>query len=210
MPEFEVTSDGQVRESSVRNAVAKLREIFPEIDTAALEANLMLQRTYNTLMNSRSPRWAELGITGLRLNVLRQLFLAAENRLTMGEIAVDLSIGTPNVTQLVDGLEREGFVRRVSGDDDKRLVYAQLTDLGRDRFAAVFPVNAESLKEAWAPLSEKEKRQLIQLLARLRLHLLTSINQTDPSGAEVEEDSARMAKEVPQRRRRRPSLFRHA
>lgn len=207
MPEFEIANDGQVRETSVRTGVAKLKELFPEIDSAALEANLMLQRAHNTLMNVRSPHWAKQGITGLRLNVLRLLYLADGRRLTMGEIAADLNRGTPNVTQLIDGLEREGLVRRISTPEDKRVVYAQLTPLGEERFASVFPANALTLKEAWAPLSDREKGLLVHLLARLRVHLLASNLGASPERTEAD---LRSAGDPDAPRSSRPARRRHS
>ena len=90
----------------------------------------------------------------------------------MGEIASQMNLGTNNVTQLVDGMERDGLVERLTGPEDKRVVFATLTPQGEELFASVFPRNAQRIEDSWAALNEEEKKTLTQLLVRLRVHLL--------------------------------------
>jgi DNA-binding MarR family transcriptional regulator len=59
-----------------------------------------------------------------RFSLLRLLFLAERRRLKMGTIAANLGIGTNNTTQLVDGMVRDGLVRREPDEDDKRVICA--------------------------------------------------------------------------------------
>jgi MarR family transcriptional regulator, 2-MHQ and catechol-resistance regulon repressor len=194
MHQFEISSEGRAREASVHIAVLRLTELFPEIDAAALEANLMLARTYTALVDMRAPYWSRFGITGPRFSVLRLLYLAESRRLSMSEIATELNKGMTNVTQLIDGLVRDGLVERVGAPEDKRVIYARLTAAGDELFASVFPQNAQRIHEAWAPLSDTEKHLLVHLLARVRMHLLAG-------GAEPAEQSpslvAKRGKHVP-------------
>jgi DNA-binding MarR family transcriptional regulator len=172
--QFEVSGEGMVRESSVREAVSLLKERFTEIDSLALEAHLMLERTHSLLAEMRSTLWANKGLTGRhRFPLLRLLYLADGHRMTMGTIASSLGIGTNNTTQLIEGMVREGLVTRQQDPDDKRVFYAELTSRAEDLFADLFPRNAQRVREAWAPLSAREKSVLVHLLARVRMHLLT-------------------------------------
>jgi MarR family 2-MHQ and catechol resistance regulon transcriptional repressor len=173
MYQFDVTPDGFLRESGVNAMVSKLKDSFPETDALALEAHLMLGMTYSYLADVRTDFRAKFGITGRRFTVLRLLYLAEDRRLSMGTIAANLEIGTNNTTQLVDGLVRDGLVERMTAPDDKRVIYAVLSDAGAALFAYVFPMNSDRIKETWAPLSDKEKQLLIHLLARIRIHLLS-------------------------------------
>jgi len=111
--------------------------------------------------------------------VLRLLYLAEDRHLRIGTIASNLEIGTNNTTQLVDGLVRDGLVERMTAPDDKRVIYAVLSEAGAALFAYVFPMNASRIQETWAPLSDKEKQLLIHLLARIRLHLLSVPDAAD-------------------------------
>jgi DNA-binding MarR family transcriptional regulator len=180
--DFQVSSDGLVRERAVRQTVLRLKERFAEIDELALEAHLMLELTHGVLADMRAAQWAGAGISGRRFPLLRLLYLAERHRLKMGTIAANLGIGTNNTTQLIDGMVRDGLVRRMTDPDDKRVIYAVLTPHGEALFADVFPRNANRVRDAWAPLSDEEKNLLVHLLARVRLNLLSNTDDAQSSG----------------------------
>jgi DNA-binding MarR family transcriptional regulator len=63
-------------------------------------------------------------------------FLAEANEpLTLSEIAGRMKCVRSNITQLVDRLEADGLVKRVDHPNDRRVVHAALTPLGRERQA---------------------------------------------------------------------------
>jgi MarR family 2-MHQ and catechol resistance regulon transcriptional repressor len=172
MVQFEVSPEGQVREAAIHEAVERLKERFPGLDTGALEATLMLERAHALLVDSRAPYWTRFGITAKRFILLRHLYLAPGKRLSMGEIATVLNAGTPNVTQIIGGMVRDGLVTRTTAEEDKRVVYAVLTRKGDEVFENVFTQNAARLKDSWAPLTDREKQQLVNMMSKLRIHLL--------------------------------------
>jgi DNA-binding MarR family transcriptional regulator len=174
MHQFLVSDDGRVGEKSVRETIGRLQELFPDLDAAAWEAQIMMERTHRLLANLRDSHWTAYGLTGRRFILLRLLYAAAHRKLRMSEIATHMNLAPNNVTQLVDGLERDGYVRREVGGKDKRIVQAALTEQGEELFAQVFPETARRVSSTWKDLSESDKRLLSHLLARLRMHLLTS------------------------------------
>jgi MarR family transcriptional regulator, 2-MHQ and catechol-resistance regulon repressor len=207
MQEIQISGDNHVREQAVRRTVLRLKQRFGEIDDLALEAHLMLELTHGVLANMRETQWTRSGVTGRRVPLLRLLYLAEGNRLNMGTIAANLGIGTNNTTQLIDGMVRDGLVTRTTDSQDKRVIYAVLTDHGRALFADFFPKNAERIRNAWAPLSDDEKIQLVSLLARLRINLLAV--EADSQGfEEVEPDAGAAPTEEPSTPRRLPSVTR--
>ena len=60
---------------------------------------------------------------------------AADEPMTLSEIAEQMKCVRSNITQLVDRLEADGLVRRVDHPKDRRAVHAALTPLGRERQA---------------------------------------------------------------------------
>jgi DNA-binding MarR family transcriptional regulator len=172
MNQFVVSEDGRVYEASVRETVTRLKQLFPDVDATAIEANILLERSHRLLQGQRETHWATYGLTGQRFVLLRLLYTHAEHRLSMGEIAAEMHLGLNNVTQLVSGLVRDGLVERMTAKRDKRVIHAVLTPKGEDMFAAAFPSNARRIEAAWSPLTEAEQKVLVHLLARLRLHLL--------------------------------------
>ena len=82
----------------------------------------------------------EAALAGVGLSVAKHSALTklqeAGEALTLSELAEKLSCVRSNITQLVDRLESDGFVRRVADPSDRRSVRAELTDLGKERQAA--------------------------------------------------------------------------
>jgi len=193
MYQFTVSEDGRVRETSVHGSIQRLKALFPEVDAAAMEAHLMLERTHRLLASMRDTHWSEFGLTPRRVILLRLLYTSEQKRLSMGEVAAHMNLAPNNVTQLIDGLEREGHVRREAGGADKRVIYAALTEQGEALFGRVFPETARRVAAAWSDLNESEKELLSHLLARLRMHLLTSesrLTERDFPGALAEGEEA--------------------
>ena len=89
---------------------------------------------------------SQAGLSMAKFSVLSQLVAAGEP-LALGELAGRLSCVRSNMTQLIDRLEADGLVRRVSCPTDRRSVKAEISELGRERqahaAAEVAKVNAE-------------------------------------------------------------------
>ena len=98
--------------------------------------------------------------------VLRTVHHAGEP-ISQREVAERTGIDASDVVDLVDRLERAGFLRRERDDRDRRRHALVLTANGRtavDRFVAVSrAVDADVL----APLERVEREQLAALLARV-------------------------------------------
>ncbi|HXY31106.1 MAG TPA: MarR family transcriptional regulator [Gemmatimonadaceae bacterium] len=75
---------------------------------------------------------AELSLA--KFGVLSEL-ANARSPLPLSELAARLSCVRSNMTQLVDRLEADGLVKRVSDSDDRRVVRAAITPLGTERHA---------------------------------------------------------------------------
>lgn len=56
----------------------------------------------------------------------------ADMPLSAGELAGMLGLSPSNTSKVIRAVERKGFVARVPGDEDKRLMYLSLTAAGRE------------------------------------------------------------------------------
>jgi DNA-binding MarR family transcriptional regulator len=103
------------------------------------------------------------------MNALR--WVGKPYRRSAGDLAriADLSSGA--MTNRLDQLEKEGFVRRVPDPNDRRGVLVELTDKGRRRHEEAIGVQVEKEALIAAALSEREKEQLNNLLRRVMLTL---------------------------------------
>jgi MarR family transcriptional regulator, organic hydroperoxide resistance regulator len=75
---------------------------------------------------------APFGVTPLQYNVLRSLYVRDEagEGLPVGVVGSALVAHAPDLTRLVDRLEKLGHLARVRKADDRRVVRVKLTDAG--------------------------------------------------------------------------------
>jgi DNA-binding MarR family transcriptional regulator len=110
---------------------------------------------------------APFALTFARFEVLTLLSFTREGALPLGKIGVRLQVHPASVTNAVDRLEVQGFVRREAHPSDRRTTLAVLTPEGR-RVArrAGKVLNDEVFADV--ALSERELRQLFALLRKVR------------------------------------------
>ncbi len=92
---------------------------------------------------------APIGLTFARFEILRLLGFTRNGRLPMGKIGERLQVHPATVTSAVKRLERDGLIRRETGQDDNRVVLAVLLDHG----IAILEVATHNVNEIFASLS---------------------------------------------------------
>ena len=107
-----------------------------------------------------------VGLSTAKYQALDQLARAAEP-LALSELAGCLNCVRSNVTQLVDRLEADGYVRRVADRDDRRTIRAALTELGAERRAAGQAAIQKVQAELAAKLTPAERELLLRALSAL-------------------------------------------
>jgi DNA-binding MarR family transcriptional regulator len=110
---------------------------------------------------------AEVGLSLAKLGALRHLVLATEP-LTLSQLAERHCCGKSNVTQLVDRLEADGFVARVSDPDDRRTIRASVTPAGRAAYERASALLAEHEHELDERLGPGPRAELAHGLKTLR------------------------------------------
>jgi DNA-binding MarR family transcriptional regulator len=84
------------------------------------------------------------------------------------DLAESVVLTQSGITRLLAGLETAGLVERASCETDRRVVYAQLTDLGRERFRAAGGTHLDGIGRLFADhFSPAELETLGALLERL-------------------------------------------
>jgi DNA-binding MarR family transcriptional regulator len=101
------------------------------------------------------------GISVKEFDVLITLFNAPDERLRMSELAEKVLLSASGVTHLVTRLERDGLVRRVVDEDDRRSFFAALTPAGAETLRASRPTHNEVVREHLT--RRLTPRQLIEL-----------------------------------------------
>ena len=112
--------------------VKQYTELLESADPSAIAVQLALWRANHTqyLANSRAIDALDLtvNVSGSRLAVLRALYCEPTKSMALSAISKAAFISPTMVTNLVDGLERGGLVKRVGSPDDRRVSIACLTE----------------------------------------------------------------------------------
>ncbi len=101
-------------------------------------------------------------------------------RRTAGELAAISLVSTGGVTLRLDRLEKAGLIIRERDPEDRRVVYARLTDHGMNVTDRVVEEHFANERRMRAGLSETERRQLARLLAKLE-HSLEVVETAAPA-----------------------------
>mgnify|MGYP001290744089 CR=1 FL=1 len=101
-------------------------------------------------------------------DVLGQLRIAPEQRLTMTELAASIWITPSGLTRLVDRMEEEDLVQRVACPGDRRSLHIALTDAGRERFEEAIPIHLDTIERHFAGyISDSEAGAVESALLRI-------------------------------------------
>lgn len=105
-------------------------------------------------------------LSGPRMGVL--FIVHHSGGIRMGDLAAKLHVAPRTVTDLVDGLERDGFLHRVPDPRDRRASLLELSEFAKKDFDRISAMRKAFVEEIFSPLSNAEKESLIALLSKLR------------------------------------------
>ncbi len=130
-------------------------------------------RVESTLMSAaRGIRRAyDLRLGELDLNLSEASLLAYTDEagpLMQADLAKQLGVGRAAMGSLVDGLERRGWVERHPKAGDRRVWLIAITPSGEQAARQVAKIDEKLRGELREGISRKERRELNQLLNRLR------------------------------------------
>ncbi len=110
------------------------RKDWPAI--GAMTAATSITRAHQILVSRIDAALAPHSLNFSRFEVLALLDLTREGRLPLGKIGDRLQVHPASVTNTVDRLERDGFVRREPHPTDGRTTLGVITAAGRNAAAA--------------------------------------------------------------------------
>lgn len=133
------------------------------------EAGLELIRAYNVLEGEHARFFKSYGITGQQYNVLRILYVRDDGAgLPCQRIGERLVTSAPDLTRLLDRLERDGWIERFRPEHDRRVVLSRLTEAGWDLMERIHPALIDLERSLFGHMSSDDLKQLQALLKRAR------------------------------------------
>lgn len=141
------------------------------------EAFLNVWRTQDQLLAGLSALLKTYAISVTQYNVLRILRGAGEGGLSCHDISGRMVARLPDITRLLDRLERNELVSRIRGADDRRVVIATITRQGLRLLERLDTPVLDTHRRQFRNLTRSEVTQLNRLLTKVR--------KTGGSGPEV-------------------------
>jgi DNA-binding MarR family transcriptional regulator len=146
-------------------AEIKQTKPFPSVEE---EAFLNVLRTANALSQGAAELLKQHDLTQTQYNVLRILRGAGEKGLTAGEVGERMITRDPDVTRLLDRLEKRGLVERWRCTEDRRVVWTRITPAGAETIAPLDRPVTELHVAQLSHLGRDRLNQLIELLEAVR------------------------------------------
>lgn len=113
-------------------------------------------------------RFARNGLSHGRFVLLIVLYdRARDGGLTPAELAEHAAVSRATITGLLQGLEQDGYVKRVARTDDRRRVTMQLTESGTKLLDGLLPEHFRRIAAMMKTLTKTEQKTLSVLLEKL-------------------------------------------
>jgi DNA-binding MarR family transcriptional regulator len=132
------------------------------------EAFLDILRTADTLQRQLHAALRPYGTTATQYNALRILRGAGGQPLTCSAIGERLVSQDPDITRLLDRLERQGLVRRQRDLRDRRIVLSQITAEGMAQLKKLDGIVENAVERMLAHMDTQQLRSLVALLDQAR------------------------------------------
>ncbi|QDT51751.1 HTH-type transcriptional regulator MgrA [Symmachiella dynata] len=149
--------------SKLQNEIKK-RKPFDRLEE---EATLNCLRTADYIQSRSGKLFRQFGLTSSQYNVLRILRGEAKPLPSL-EIASRMIQQVPAITGLIDRLEKAEHVKRHRCEQDRRVVYVEITDTGLDVLKKIDEPLVELQTQFFAHMPRKDLRELIRLLEQVR------------------------------------------
>lgn len=148
-------------------------------DSVQTEVLMTLIRATDRVTERANAPLRARGLTVPQYNVLR-ILRGSPDGLQTHQVVDRLVTRAPNITRVVDKLERKGLLTRCRSRSDRRVIGLRITPAGLRLLAELDEPMAASIREAMGGLDESELRELCVRLNRLRRPL-----ETEPSGRQA-------------------------
>ncbi len=142
------------------------RKRHADFDAATFRALLALRATAQRVENALGAWFLDSGLTPQKFGVL--IVLHAEGQpISLSDLRRYLGTTQANVTGLVAGLERDGYIDRKSSTEDRRVSFISLSRSGRRIVQSLLPGYFARNKSAMRSLTTSDKKTLAELLGKV-------------------------------------------
>jgi DNA-binding MarR family transcriptional regulator len=164
------------------DCLIRAAERCPTLQPSACDAFLNLLRTGDDVFAVVDRFLSSRDISQGRFTVLMLLGMdcgddedAPEQPATPATLAEAAGVTRATMTGLIDTLEKDRWVLREPDPDDRRTVRVRLTEEGRTVLENIVPDYFQCVADLLNPLSEPERKKLVELLQKIQAGLPAAI-----------------------------------
>ncbi len=131
----------------------------------SLKLFVVLSKAYKTVMDRAVKDMKQYGLSSSEFTILELLY--TKGKVPLQQIGEKILITSGSITYNIDKLEKKGLLKRVPCKEDRRVIYAEITEQGNAWFDRIFPKHAAVIDSFMKALSPDEKQAAIELLKKL-------------------------------------------
>jgi DNA-binding MarR family transcriptional regulator len=133
------------------------------------------------LRGTKQAALVETGLQDFEYNTLHALMIRdTPGHASPGALAQELGVSNAGMTGRLDGLEKQGWIKRMPGAEDRRRVDVEVTRAGAAVWRRAMELRGTAEDELAAALTRRELVTLNRLLKKLTLHVEES--RQEPPG----------------------------
>jgi len=133
----------------------------------SLKLLVVLLKSSHTITNKVRKDMVQYGVNPTEFAVLELLY--NKGKQPIQHIGKKILLASSSTTYVVDKLEEKGLVLRTDCLEDKRIVYASLSDKGIEFMEESFPQHEIAIDNLFEHLNEDEVLEAIRLLKKIGL-----------------------------------------
>jgi DNA-binding MarR family transcriptional regulator len=146
---------------------AEIKQTKP-LNSLEEETSVALLRTADQLAWRGAEMFKQHGLSPTQYNALRILRGAGTKGLACSEIGERMINRDPDITRLIDRLERRGLVARSREQKDRRVITTRITTEGLEILKKLDRPVEGFHRQLLGPLGERRLRSLLRLLEAVR------------------------------------------
>ncbi len=139
------------------------KELQSRFESEQQKAMLNVLFTANWFRTQQTALFKPHGISPQQYNILR-ILRGAKDRMKMQDVKGRMIDRAPNATRLTDKLIAKGLVMRERCAEDRRVIYARISDKGLELLARIDADNSEAATSYLSTLSDADAQVINRIL----------------------------------------------
>ncbi|KNE18990.1 MarR family winged helix-turn-helix transcriptional regulator [Virgibacillus pantothenticus] len=134
-------------------------------ENLSLKAFVVLIKASKALQDHVMEDIKNYGMKTSEFTILETLY--HKGKQTVREISNSVLIKTGSITYVIDRLEEKGMLQREHCQKDRRVVYIDITDEGKNLMDEIFPKHQKVIEELFMDISDEQKQTVIDMLKKV-------------------------------------------